>query len=264
MSYYTHTPLGNFENDTTACFDCIVMNFALSLFKIWGAPAPPLWMWEQTLYNIEHCVKTGLGISTNKYKYTVDSPIIGPWQGSTGSNSSATNISTPLLRVMDFWSNGISYTSYNLKHKYHIKFKMLFDNNTTSSKKFLKWLQTKPPPHEIVSLLKHDAQTWESCFWTSGGLLNLKKCLYYIMAWEFDDKGYATLIPSDCLPSIRLSSGNINQWSTIQHFDSTTSHKTLGNHMAPSLQMTSSLSALKKRVQHYSTHITTSSLTRQK
>ena len=68
-------------------------------------------MWEHTLHNIEHRIKTGLGISKGKYKYTIDNPIIGPGQGSQGANGTATTMSTPLLRVMDFKAKGIHFKS---------------------------------------------------------------------------------------------------------------------------------------------------------
>jgi hypothetical protein len=62
---------------------------------------------------------------------------------------------------------------------------------------------------EIVEMLRHDAQTWERCLWTSGGLLNLAKCLYYIAYWRFNSDGEATLTPAtDLLPALSLTSGD--------------------------------------------------------
>jgi hypothetical protein len=37
-------------------------------------------------------------------------------------------------------------------------------------------------------------------FWTSGGLLNLTKCAYYILAWSFDEEGRAIYIPKNSIP----------------------------------------------------------------
>ena len=82
VSSFTKTPLGQFESDATACFDREVMNFVLTCFKSTGAPMGPLKMWEQTLYNIVHHVKTAYGVSASAYKFSKTSPIHGPGQGS--------------------------------------------------------------------------------------------------------------------------------------------------------------------------------------
>ena len=82
LSTLTHTAMGQFESDATACFDRVVMEFALLCFKANGAPLHPLQMWERTLHHIVHRVKTAYGLSSDFYRYVPDSPIIGPGQGS--------------------------------------------------------------------------------------------------------------------------------------------------------------------------------------
>ena len=47
VSKYTQTPMGNFESDAEACFDRIMMAFALLCFSIWGAPNAAIKMWEK-------------------------------------------------------------------------------------------------------------------------------------------------------------------------------------------------------------------------
>jgi hypothetical protein len=74
----THTPMGHFESDATACFDREVMKFVLACYHTTGAPLGPLKMWEQVLYNIVHKVKTGFGLSKDGYTFFNDSPIYGP------------------------------------------------------------------------------------------------------------------------------------------------------------------------------------------
>jgi hypothetical protein len=63
VSSRTHTPMGQFESDATACFDREVMKFVLTCYHSTGAPIGPLQMWEKVLYNVVHKVKTGLGIT---------------------------------------------------------------------------------------------------------------------------------------------------------------------------------------------------------
>jgi hypothetical protein len=57
--------------------------------------------------------------------------------------------------------------------------------------------------------------SWERLLWTSGGLLNLSKCLYYVVSWTFDSEGRASMTPaSDIHPPITLSSGDS---TTMKH-----------------------------------------------
>jgi hypothetical protein len=41
LAFFTKTPLGQFESDATACFDRVVMAFALLCFSVMGAPPRP-------------------------------------------------------------------------------------------------------------------------------------------------------------------------------------------------------------------------------
>ena len=134
--------------------------------------------------------------------------------------------STSLTNGSSRWWNWFYITQQQIS--YAIKCKMFVDDNTTSTKKFINWIHTKPDPIDIGKLLQFDTQTWEQYLWTSRGLLNLNKWLYYIMAWEFDPKGFDTLIPTTRLPEIKLSSGDSNIWKKIKHFDCSKVHKSLG------------------------------------
>jgi hypothetical protein len=42
---------------------------------------------------------------------------------------------------------------------------------------------------DIASELERDGQTWERLLWTTGGKLELPKCLCYILSYIFDPDG---------------------------------------------------------------------------
>ena len=100
-------------------------------------------------------------------------------------------------------------------------------------------------------MIQHDAQTWKRLLWTSGGLLKFPKCLYYLMIWEFDTEGTVSLTPSTDLPSMELSSSDSGIYSDINQYNCTTAHRTLGNWVAPNLQMNTSLSKLTSTAKDY-------------
>ena len=45
---------------------------------------------------------------------------------------------------------------------------------------------------ELIVMMQKDAQLWHDLLWTSGGKLELPKCGYHIVDYEFDGYGLAT------------------------------------------------------------------------
>ena len=136
-----------------------------------------IYYFPKTLQNIEHKVKTSYGISKGKYRYTGNSPIIGPGQGSKGAMGAYTTVTTSLLRTMDKLAYGVTNESPDRDIKYHKKSQMHVYDNTTYVNNFQKWITNPPTNETIKEYLTHDAQTWERCLWTSGVLLKLPKVL---------------------------------------------------------------------------------------
>ena len=128
ISKYTRTSLGNFESDAEACFDRIVMAFALICFCVWGAPHNILATWEKVLKTTEHKVKTGYGISQKSYKSTPSSPIIGPGQGSRGAPAACATMTIPLLRTLDRLAKGAHFISPDKSINYKATAKMYIDD----------------------------------------------------------------------------------------------------------------------------------------
>jgi hypothetical protein len=100
---------------------------------------------------------------------------------------------------------------------------------------------------EVNHLLQHDAKTWECLLWTSGRLLNLTKCLYYVSLGTCDDEGRASLTPKMLLPQLTLTSGNSPLRVPVSQYNYDAAHKYLGNQMAPNLQMTTAYQQLLER-----------------
>ena len=262
MSHYTKTALGSFESDAASCFDRIVMSLAFICYRIWGTDPLPIQMWEKTLYNIEHHVKTGFGTTRKYNKYSAENPIIGPGQGAKSAGAACTIITTPMLRIYDKLAHGLQFCDPTQQLEYVNKAKMFVDDTSKYMNNFKQWLQAPPTAEQVADLIQHDAQIWERCLWTTGGLLKLPKCLYYSMIWEFDNKGIATLTPASKLPSITLTSGDSNTTTTITQYDCTKTHKTVGHHFSPTLDSKDALTKLKTTASFFSTQIMTSFLSR--
>jgi hypothetical protein len=82
ISRTTRTPLGTLDNDAKACYDRIVMLFALMLCQKHGVPLSACKLSANALLSAKYAIKTGFGISKDTYSSTIDQPTHGPGQGS--------------------------------------------------------------------------------------------------------------------------------------------------------------------------------------
>jgi hypothetical protein len=190
----TRTPMGRFESDAAACFDCEIMKFVLTCYHSTGAPLGPLRMWEKVLYNAIHKVKTGFGLSKGGYAFTPESPIYGPGQGSRGGPGSCSPMTSVLIDGMPRLCHGLQCTDPGQQLEHTATVSMFVDDASNSTDNFLSWLHQAPNLEDLVEMTRHDSQMWERFLWTSGDLLNLVKCVYYILSWNFDAEGRASYI----------------------------------------------------------------------
>jgi hypothetical protein len=223
----------------------------------------PLRIWEQTLCHIVHRVETAYGLSAACYGYSPDSPIHGPGQGSRGGPGSCSTMTSALIEAMDRLSHGLTLFDPSQAHSHSSNVKMFIDDASNSTGKFLRWLHDPPTPLEVTDLLRHDAQTWERLLWTSGGLLNLTKCLFYVAFWRFDTEGRASLTPTSELPPLLLSSGSSPGTLPVIQYNPDQAHRYLGNQMAPTFQMKTAYAELLATSNNFARQLAASPLSRQ-
>jgi hypothetical protein len=182
-------------------------NSQCSAFLVYGCPALLVQFWMGVLSHHCHQVKTRHGISAGSYSCSADSPIHGPGQGSRGGPASCVVSTSILLQGLDKLARGIQFCDPSQSRSYINKAPMFIDDNTSATNRFRRWLHNRPTLADIVTHLQADAQVSERLLFTSGGLLKLRKCLYYVMSWDFDSEGRATLCSKEDIPSLRLTNG---------------------------------------------------------
>jgi hypothetical protein len=244
---YTKTPLNQFESVATACFDRIVMVFAMLCFYAYGCPMILIHFWLGVLTHHCHQVKTSHGISSGSYSSTPESPIHGPGQGSRGGPGACVVSTSVFLYALDQLAQGVTFSDPSQTRLYRNTAAMFIDDNTSASNDFNHWLHQQPTPDLVVKLLAKAAQVWERLLFTSGGLLKLRKCLYYVMYWAFDSESRATLLPSSDIPSLLLTNGRSEELKPIRQHDCSEVHKYLGLWNSPFLSMKPNLEALHKK-----------------
>ena len=163
--------MGHFESNAASCFDRIVMEMALVCFRNGGADHNTVKMWEQTLQHAQHHIKTAYGISKKYHKNTKNTPIIGPGQGSRGAVSACATTTSIAMKAYKKLATGFLGSNPTQSLHYINKIKMFVDNASKYSNLFLQWIKQMPSIQTVTTQLTQDAQIWERCLWTLGGLL---------------------------------------------------------------------------------------------
>ena len=69
----------------------------------------------------------------------------------------------------------------------------------------------------MVVVLQADAQHWEKLVSNSGDKLELSKCFFYLLYWQFSDDGVPTLTPKAQIPHrLMLTQGDDRQATEIE------------------------------------------------
>ena len=110
---------------------------------------------------------------------------------------------------------------------------MFVDDASKYTNMFHLWIKEIPNIETVTQQLQREAQIWEKCLWISGGLLRLKKCLYYILYWSFDKDGKASLTEPDNKQEIKLNSSNTKISTKVNQHSPMTEHESLGHFIAP-------------------------------
>ena len=99
-SRISRTSLGALDNDAQACFDRIVASLALMASRHYGMPADACELHGTTIEEMEHYVKTAVGISQRYFRSTPDQKLFGSGQGSGGSPPLWLVVVTVLFRAL--------------------------------------------------------------------------------------------------------------------------------------------------------------------
>jgi hypothetical protein len=115
------------------------------------------------------------------------------------------------------------------------------------------WLDHPPSQYKLFNSLKTDAQIWERLLWSSGGLLKIKKCKYYLVQWQFCASGQARMVTAAeaNLPPFRLTEGNSDNHVIVDQLDCQDSFRTLGIHKTILGDQTDQIKILKEKSDNF-------------
>jgi hypothetical protein len=114
---------------------------------------------------------------------------------------------------------------------------------------------------KLIGRLQQVSQTWEHLLHLSGGKLNLAKCSWYVMYWEWTSgrPQLREILPAD--PDITLHQGSQPETTKIRRTSLDESSRMLGVHLNPMGDLGHHLKVLWQKADGYATRLAASKLT---
>jgi hypothetical protein len=190
---FTGASFANFDNDATACYDRILCSIASLAGRKYGIYKKIIFVHAQTLEEAEFKLKASDKVSETSYCHCIKFPIHGTGQGSTNSPTIWGFVLSVLFQSHDKKAPGMLFQlpSSNMIVKFNM-IGFVYDSTCITGGEPSDTLQ------QVINKMKQDAQLWHDLLWCSGGKLELSKCGYHLIHYDFDDSG---------LPILRHSPG---------------------------------------------------------
>ena len=218
-------------------------------------------MHARALANMKYYVKRAHGISERFYRALCSYLLFGTGQGSGASPSvwltlvicllSALSTMAPIaMKFVDPW-NDIS--NERIADSY-------VDDTAVGVSDAMQDEPMSIP--EIIGHLQDVAQKWERILYSSGGSLELRKCFWYLVYWEWVD-GRPQMMPSISSPAmIALTKGHIPVYMVIERKETWEAMRTLGIWVAPDGNYRKEAQFLWTKANTFAAHLLTSNLNR--
>ena len=232
ISRASRKPQAKADFDATSCFDRIIPNLASIFSRQHGMHRNVCLVHANTLAEVKYLLKTQLGISDATYQHCKIFPIYGTGQGSTNSPAIWVIVCSALFDAHESAGHGALYETPDRTVSLRINMVGFVDDTSGSVNQFSQ--NTPPSPYKLVELMQSDAQLWSDLLHTSGGALELSKCSYHIMFYDFTSSGAPVLRGGQIGPTIQVQSGDRSSSDAFSALSAYTSHKTLGVHKEPS------------------------------
>jgi hypothetical protein len=173
--------LARFDNDATACYDRIIVALGMMAARRCGMPENAIRTHATALQFMRFTVKTIHGVSETNYSGTPFEPLFGTGQGSGASPSVWLTLVVLLMNTMDrIIPERMAFESPDGTN-HHGRLLDAFVDDTSLGFTDSANLDF----HGITVRLREIAQTWEQLLHFSGGALNLKKCSWHVLYWEW-------------------------------------------------------------------------------
>ena len=254
----------SFDNDAKSCYDRIVMNLALLASQKLGMPAVICQWYQKFLNHASYHIQLPKMTSETNYSHTPDNPLHGPGQGSRAAPSLWVIVSSLIMKCMEDKAPGMTFQDPTGTHTSHHIMTGFVDDTTHWVNDFQAALKGNYSKQDLYDDTYVTAQWWEQLLSATGGKLELPKCFYYTITWQFTEEGVPFLpTTKDENYDIQILSSDANIPVSIEEKTPHESHKTLGVMENPSGKYDDEYRYLQQKSQTWRESINNQHLTRQ-
>jgi hypothetical protein len=119
----------------------------------------------------------------------------------------------------------------------------------------------EPMPYaKLIAMAQPGAQIWERLLYSSGSALDLKKCFWYLIYWQWVNGCPQMAMNLSCPGIIALTSGNIPNYLVIPRLEAWEARRTLGVRPAPDGNYRKEAEFLLFKANQYTLRLSTSHL----
>jgi hypothetical protein len=260
ISYLTRRTLFNFDNDATSCYDRIVVPLASVINRKYGMHRNVVAVHARTLQQAKFHLKTAAGISEIHYTHCPSFPIHGTGQGSGNSPCIWLFISSTLFDIHGSKAHGATFVSPDGQRRVHLSMVGFVDDSTGSLNDFQP--SSQAPLSVLFQRMTHDAQLWNDLLYCSGGKLELPKCSFHALHFDFHPSGKPQPTLEKFDNKVHIRDADTKMMIPIPAKRPFETHKTLGHTKAPSPDVSKEITALKHKSEQLALLIATSPITR--
>jgi hypothetical protein len=173
------------DTDAKACYDRIIMLLATIISGHFGIPKQARDLQARAIRKMKFRIRTALGISTTHYEDTSATPLHGSGQGSGSLSTLWMFISSIIMDCFEDVASGMPMTNIEQTEK----ITQWIDGYVDDISIFTSIQEKAGEPIDPTTLamqLQQNTQEWEILLAATGGNLELSKCFYFILCWDFD------------------------------------------------------------------------------
>ena len=231
MGRLTRKATLHFDNDATSCYNRIPCFLANLASRKYGMHRKVCIVQGKTLEEARYYLKTKFGVSNEFIQHSEAFPIFGTGQGSGNSPTYWLFISSTLFDMYDSKATGSTYQSPDKSIQVQVKAIGFVDNVRTRVNAFG---NNALNLDQLIAMGTRDSQLWHDILTISNQALELPKCGYHAIIYDFEPTGEPFLVDN---PESQLVLRDANgQQFHISKLKNTKAVKYLGTHKCPSDQ----------------------------
>ena len=180
-----------FDCDAKGCYDRIIPALQTIFSRRLGIPERTAIFFATLWHSCRHYVRTGFGVSEGFFVGTLVTALYGIGQGNGAGPAFWLSHLIVMFAVLETLSNGIHFTSPSGKAS-HKSPGMGFVDDVTLGCTLRNQNKTNNAPllkedvgHRVLNQITKIAQHWEKMLYTDGGRLELSKCYWIFISWNW-------------------------------------------------------------------------------